>query len=281
MYQTPQRLVKVSIVDMAKCINIAIHDGIYHFDELLAVAILLEANDIKLGRLGLVENRLKLCDDGILKVISENLPHEYRVLAEIVRISRNYQGDYSEFDYVIDVSTCFDNIKFFDHHQDKRLGCAAKLVSNSFGFPSTNVLDLVNEQDLTGKQNFLKSDDIITDFNYIRALWLKDLRAIELAKIAESICISNATYSDGQVDPWVDLSDLDINPELESAILSHLGHTKILWVVFKQGSNFKHIAVKHDDGSQELFGDKISQWDGVIYTHPTRFMFVATWKCCR
>ena len=80
---------------------IAVHRGIFHCDDVLAVA---------LARLLLGEQ------------------------VTVARLDRAYAGDFSEFTYVLDVGMKFDGDRFYDHHQrdcpcyeDGRRHCAASL----------------------------------------------------------------------------------------------------------------------------------------------------------
>lgn len=81
--------------------TVAVHGGIFHADDVLCVAL----------------TRI-LCGEEV----------------KVARLSRDYEGNHSEFTYILDVGGKFDGDRFYDHHQrdcpcyeDGRRHCAASL----------------------------------------------------------------------------------------------------------------------------------------------------------
>jgi uncharacterized UPF0160 family protein len=79
-------------------INVVTHNGVFHADEVTAVALFAMAN-----------------------------PNHDIV---VTRIGHQDDFDASDYDYVVDVGRKYDGEKFFDHHQDRELPASNKLVYN-------------------------------------------------------------------------------------------------------------------------------------------------------
>jgi len=256
-----------------KIYSIAIHGGAYHYDELLAVAICGE-------QLHIIGDMVVAPDSDFLRITGGD--GEMR----ITRIPRTYAGDFAEFDLVLDVGMRSGDGKFYDHHQDGSLPCAARQVSEAFGFPETQTVLLVDEQDRTGKLNIRSCGDIRVDFLYIRQLWLTELAQARLQQQVEArIDGLIADFPDSPEEivrgEVIDLTLLgQLTPQEERAALTIADNRGFDRALVMQGANVKHIALLKSDGSQAIFsGEFIAKYrDKISFSHPNRFMLVAGTK---
>ena len=103
-------------------IKIATHNGVFHADEITAIALLVVFNDVN--------------------YIISRLTHQ--------------SSNFEDYDYVIDIGRIFDDVKYFDHHQWKGGQSSAGLIWNNI----QNKLDIDDYPEISELVELIDSVDV-------------------------------------------------------------------------------------------------------------------------
>lgn len=244
-------------------LKIATHNGIFHADEVTAVAL------------------LKLFGDKDVKV---------------TRVGHDTK-DFSPFDMVIDIGRKFDGKKYFDHHQYKGGKSSAGLVWEYLGqekkYPNiSKLVKLVDENDVgTGKSKAFEYPSLIKHFNASEDIHSKEQdanfqKAVEFAyTVLHSMkrgqeemedarhIVNNSYFFDGNRH----IMELDRYTRFWSSYINGENTPEIKAVVWEDENegNWKVKIPPKRPGSFELAAKPLKQDDTMEFVHQSGFFGMA------
>jgi uncharacterized UPF0160 family protein len=244
--------------------RVATHNGVFHSDEVFAVALLkLAGEEVEVTR----------------------LPHQTDVIV------------LDEFDLVIDIGRRYDGVKYFDHHQGgtgekASAGLILHYLEGSGKLPVVDdireIIGLVDRQDngierrpldsITSVISNLNTNDIYGEeqnaaFNkavafaeelVLAPLLKKHIEAEEEMKVLEKIQLRTVVLLPGHMRHWQKVFNSVINPDVEA----------VVWEDDKAG-DWKIQVAPVEPGSFERVGRGLEPRDYMKFVHAGQFFAVA------